>query len=158
MSVTIERYRDRLADWPASLDDLVRDVAAEDSTFVDNAVGDVLNALTRTEGLDEGVKAALAVDALAFRLSTRHGGVWETYLGPEWSGTDKQGRSFTNPPREAITEEVIETWRSRRTVVRHPLARAKYADAAWDLAQIAGVPRDVEDARAAIDAYIEEKG
>lgn len=161
MSVIIERYRERLGeDWPAPLDDLVRDVVtSEETTFIDRTLGRILTALAGTEGLSESVKAAVAVDALAFELSTHHGGVWETYLGPQWSfGKDVNGHPITNPPREAITEEMIEAWRLRRPEVQHPFARARYADAAWDLAPIAGVKRNVEDARAAIDAYLEAEG
>jgi len=81
--------------------------------------------------------------------------IWGSYFGPmaELSQGDK---TIYVPDISALVPEVIDYWGQRSLESKNPMMRARYADAAWDLAGvIANVKPNHEHARAAIDSYIE---
>ncbi len=151
-----DRFRPKLgADWPVILPAMLDAVLAADSHTPESVIGRVLGAWSGDEQLDESLRKALTLDAVAFLLSERHGGEWgQTYLGPFASGQDNAGKVCTVPARETVTVEAIEHWRERARAIEHHTARARYSDAAWDLAPLVGVSRDREDAVRAVDSYL----
>jgi Domain of unknown function (DUF4209) len=143
------------ADWPAPLDAMFDAVLTDDPHNPESVIGRVLGAWSGDERLDENLRKTLTLDAIALLLSERHGGEWgKTHFGPFASGTEKDGEVFTVPPREAITSEAVDHWRDRARTLKHHVARARYSDAAWDLAPLVGVTRDREDAVRAVDSYL----
>lgn len=99
------------------------------------------------------VDAALKAELFAWNLFANSSGEespWGTHFGP--SG---QIGTHEVPPRSGLTAELLGFWTQRLGEAKHPRLRARYADAAWDLATITdGVPPQVAAAHAAIDAYI----
>jgi Domain of unknown function (DUF4209) len=150
------RFRPKLgADWPVPLSAMLDAVVANDSHNPESIIGRVLGGWSGDEQLDENLRKALTLDALAFLLSERHGGEWgKTYFGPFASGSGKAGKVSTVPPRETLTSEAVEHWRERARNVDHHVARARYSDAAWDLATLVGIKRDRDDAVRAVDSYL----
>jgi hypothetical protein len=62
---------------------------------------------------------------------------------------------FRNPDIAWIDEAVLKYWARRKTEVRHPLLRTRYADLVWDLSKPAGNPRPpIEAAQIAVDGYM----
>ncbi len=155
-----ERYKARLAEWPTPIDELITDaLIANRASLAIPMLGRVLGSLSATEGIDETTRLQLLSDAIAFQLMAtfKQPHCWgNTYFGPWAELQDNDGKVITNPPRECLTAEVVETWRARVGVVTHPVGVARYADGAWDIAPLAGTRRLVGDARAAIDAYLTE--
>ncbi|MEQ8769227.1 MAG: DUF4209 domain-containing protein [Phycisphaerales bacterium] len=126
---------------------------------IELTLGRELAELSSDETIEESHRHALIPDALAFELFHGPQRPWGgAYFGPWASGPAEDGKSFERPGRSRITPEVINTWRSRRETVTHAIAVARYSDAAWDLALLAGVSRDPDDARAAVDAYLTDDG
>ncbi|MEM6332605.1 MAG: DUF4209 domain-containing protein [Planctomycetota bacterium] len=118
-------------------------------------IGRAIASWLRDKEVDTSLLKPLTLDALAFQLSDRHGRAWgQTYFGPWGSGTDINHNQLTAPPRAAITKEAIQHWRQRGRSLQHHTARARFLDAAWDLATLAGINRDRDDAILAIDSYI----
>ncbi len=151
-----DRFRPKLgADWPVLLPAMLDAVVADDSHNPESVIGRVLGAWSGDEQLDENLRKALTLDALAFLLSERHGSEWgKTYFGPFASGSDKAGKVWTVPAREALTPEALEHWRERARTLDHHVACARYSDAAWDLSLLVGIKRDREDAVRAVDSYL----
>ncbi len=81
---------------------------------------------------------------------------WGTYFGPGSILEQADGTRFEVPGLQQITPETIAYWKSRAGAASHPVMKARYADAVWDLAKkAAGTKPDVEFARTAIDAYLD---
>lgn len=115
----------------------------------------VFRSLREDGAIPEDARKVLDADVLLFDLNTaRAGGVteWGTYFGP-WGSARRGDTLVTAPPASTITPEMIQTWRARYGAVKHPALRARYADAAWDLAKLAGAKPDIRDCHGAIDAY-----
>lgn len=54
-----------------------------------------------------------------------------------------------------VTPDVLDYWHRRSAEATHPMLRARYADASWDLAALVKDRRpDVLDARTAVDSYV----
>jgi hypothetical protein len=156
MGEIADRFRSRLgADWPAPLPAMLDAALAQDSHHPESVVGRVLEEWSADGTVDQVIRGALELDALAFVLSDHHGGEWgDTYFGPWGSGTTKAGEVITAPRRERLTEAAVKHWRSRAGLLEHHVARARLSDAAWDLAPLVGLTRRREDAVRAIDSYI----
>ena len=156
MGSIADRFRPKLgADWPVVLPAMLDAVLEDDSHNPESVIGRVLGTWSGDEQLDESLRKALTLDAIAFLLSERHGGEWgQTYLGPFAAGQDNAGKVWTVPAREVVAADAIEHWRERARSIEHHIARARYSDTAWDLAPLVGVKRDREDAVRAVDSYL----
>lgn len=127
----------------------------EDAHEPEEVVGNILDAWSADETVNEELRRALGQDALAFVLSDHHGREWgDAHFGPWGSGQSVSGEVITAPRRERLTQGTIEHWRSRAELLTHHVARARYSDAAWDLAPLVGLVPCREDAIRAIDSYI----
>lgn len=156
MSDIADRFRPRLGtDWPKPLAAMLDAAMAEDAHEPEHVIGRILESWAADETVDQAIREALAHDAIAFELSDHHGGEWgDTHFGPWGSGRTKAGDVVTAPRRERLTEAAVEHWRSRAEFLEHHVARARFSDAAWDLASVLGLTRRREDAIRAIDSYI----
>jgi len=150
------RFRPKLdKDWPQPLAAMLDAALAEDAHEPEHMVGRILEAWAAEETVDEAVREALRHDALAFVLSDHHGREWgDGHFGPWGSMRSESGEVITAPRRERLTEAAVEHWRSRAELLEHHVARARFSDAAWDLASVLGLKRRREDAIRAIDSYI----
>src|SRR5664280_2794469 len=105
----------------------------------------------------EAENAAAWSDELAFALTPpQHENPWNTYFGPMGSSTSKDRQRTTFFPDIVGTPVgAVDYWSQRARSLSHPLLKARYADLAWDMAQVIGQKkRDPEDARVAIDANL----
>lgn len=70
--------------------------------------------------------------------------------------TSEWGTHFCGPDVRRIDSAVVAHWGRRRDQVRHPVMQARYADLLWDFRKyVTGRRADVNDARVAIDSYVD---
>ncbi|MEM1165519.1 MAG: DUF4209 domain-containing protein [Planctomycetota bacterium] len=128
---------------------------ADDKSSPEKAIAATITAWIQEEVFSAEHRNQAIADAIALDLSTRDSSQWEgCFFGPWASGTLENGDPFTIPPQSAITADFIQHCRLRAGQVDHPVAVARFLDLAWDLASLAGIDKDVEDARRATDSYI----
>jgi hypothetical protein len=151
-----DRFRPKLGpDWPKPLPAMLDAALGDDAHDPEHLIGRILQSWSSEETLDGDLQAALRADALALNLSDHHGGEWgATYFGPWGSMRTESGEVVTAPPRESLNAEAVAQWRERAEAIEHHVARARFSDAAWDLAGLVGQDRRREDALLAIDSYI----
>jgi lysyl-tRNA synthetase class 1 len=105
---------------------------------------------------EEDCKVLLAEHSVFFFTKSRVGlSVWGTYFAPmyEWTEGEKTGR---NPDISPLDCDTVAHWEQRASASKNPLMKARYADAAWDLAKVIANSRpNHECARMAIDGYVE---
>jgi lysyl-tRNA synthetase class 1 len=105
---------------------------------------------------EEDWRVFLAEHSVFFFAKSRMGpSVWGTYFTPmyEWTEGEKTGRS---PDIAELDAETVAHWEQRASASKNPLMKARYADAAWDLAKVIANSRpNHECARMAIDGYVE---
>lgn len=96
-------------------------------------------------------------EVLAFGLATgRHENPWNSYFGPMGSGIDGQGKTFYFPDIAGTVPETVDHWAARARSLKHPFLKSRYADLAWEMSGLIGKrKRDPEDARIAVDAYLD---
>ena len=81
--------------------------------------------------------------------------VWGTYFRPMVEYTQGQN-TVRNPDIAQLNVDTLVHWQQRATETNNPVMKARYADAAWDLAKpIANRQPDYKCAGLAIDGYIE---
>lgn len=79
---------------------------------------------------------------------------WGTYFRPMFTEVAPDGK--ISPDISQLTPEIIDHWRMRSKLARHPVLRARYADLCWFLGKkVTGRGEKVRVARTAIDAYLE---
>lgn len=102
---------------------------------------------------------ALFSEAWVFGLvANYHGevGNWGGYFGPGMAFEGEDGHVHCAPDLQEFTPATIAHWASRAHEARHPVLRARYADAAWDLSpSVQDGRRDPDLARIAVDGYLE---
>jgi hypothetical protein len=77
-----------------------------------------------------------------------------TYFRPRFTEVSPDGS--ISPDISQLTPEIIDHWRMRSTLARHPVLRARYADLCWVLGKkVTGGREKVGVARTAIDGYLE---
>ena len=83
-------------------------------------------------------------------------GFWGTHFGPMAIFSGGEGKpNIVIPDISALGAETIEHWERRAEETSNPSMKARYADAAWDLAKvICGAKPNHQMARAASDAYL----
>jgi hypothetical protein len=99
----------------------------------------------------------LQMEILAFALREERPdqvSEWGTRYGPTLTWTSETNETKEWPDRNEITPDGIAYWTRRAQEASHPVLKARYAGAAWDLARLAGVRPDYRMAQAAIDAAV----
>lgn len=93
--------------------------------------------------------------------------VWDMHWQPISTMVDAKGGEHHSPSVKLATDDTIREWSRRARIAEHPVLRARYADLAWEVGKyrIVAARKDAEapkpirpnadDARRAIDAYIE---
>src|ERR1019366_256585 len=82
--------------------------------------------------------------------------VWGTYFGPMSRFPMTDGSEVQSPDITTLGRDIIEYWQERSKQAVHPVLRARYADAVWDLAvRVTGTRAPVEYAYLAIDSYLQ---
>jgi len=143
---------------PASMEEIIQHYDAMGEPFTQHHISSELNAargalvdLSRAEF--DGAWA----EVLAFALDTdSHGNPWNSYFGPTGSKTYEDGTVVYFPDIKGTAAITVDHWVSRSRSVQHPFLKSRYADLAWEMAgPIGGRKRDPDDARLAIDSYLQ---
>jgi hypothetical protein len=143
---------------PASIEDIVRRYDAKEEPFNEFTVSGELGA-ARGALVDPSQPDILGAwaEVLAFGLATgRHENPWNSYFGPNGSSTDAEGKTFYFPDIAGTPAVAVDHWAARARLLKHPFLKARYADLVWEMSGLIGKrKRDPEDARIAIDAYLD---
>jgi hypothetical protein len=143
---------------PPSLEEIVQryDIRGEPFTIHDIS-RDLIAARNVLVDPSEAEKFGAWAEALAFALAAgRHENPWNCYFGPSGSSTDADGNVYYSPDIEGTPAATVDHWAKRARSLTHPFLKGRYADLAWEMSRIIGNRRrDVEDARIAIDAYLD---
>ena len=85
---------------------------------------------------------------------------WGTHFGPMAIFPDRDGKpTVVSPDISALDAETVAHWEQRAEEANDPVMKARYADAAWDLAKvICGARPNHRMARIASDAYLTAVG
>lgn len=143
---------------PASLEEIIQRFDATTEPFDEYAVSRELNgARAALVDLSDADKLGAWAEVLAFALAKdRHENPWNSYFGPMGSSTDADGRIYYSPDITGTPPETVMHWAERARALKHPFLKARYADLAWDMSgPIGNRKRDAEDARIAIDSYLD---
>lgn len=111
------------------------------------------------EGLTAEERKGAFGEAVVFSLLPRfvdETSVWGTYFGPMSRVPQTDGSERHFPDIAGLDAEIIDHWQERSKRASHPVLRARYADAVWDLSARAIETRPpVEYAHIATDAYLD---
>lgn len=111
------------------------------------------------EGLTDDERKGAWAEGAVFNLSSKIRGeasVWGTHFGPLVTLPKEDGTEAHSPDIKAFDVGVLDHWKERSKQAIHPVLRARYADAVWDLQELAiGSRPGVEYAQIAIDAYLD---
>jgi hypothetical protein len=142
---------------PASIEEIVRRYDAKKEPFNEFTIGGEVNA-ARSALVDPTEPESLGAwaEVLAFALATgQHEKPWNSYFGPMGSETYPDGKTIYFPDIAETPAVTVDHWAARARAVNHPFLKARYADLAWEMSRLIGKrKRDPEDARIAIDAYL----
>jgi lysyl-tRNA synthetase class 1 len=143
---------------PASLEEIIQRFDAREEPFNEFSVSGELNAArgALVEPTDAESLGAWA-EVLAFALATdRHENPWNSYFGPMGSGVKADGAKVYFPDISDTPPEAVAHWSARARALKHPFLKARYADLTWEMSGPIGQrKRDPEDARIAIDSYLD---
>ncbi len=143
---------------PASLEEIVQRFDAKENPFDEFAISGELTA-ARGALVDPTEAETLGAwsEVLAFALATgRHENPWNSYFGPMGSGADAEGNTHYFPDIAGTPPGAVGHWAVRARSLKHPFLKARYADLAWEMSGLIGKhKRDPEDARIAIDSYLD---
>jgi lysyl-tRNA synthetase class 1 len=143
---------------PASIEEIIQRYDAKEEPFTEFNIGGELNA-ARIALIDPSEPENLGAwaEVLAFGLATgRHENPWNSYFGPIGSGTDTAGKTVFFPDIAGTPAVTVDHWTARARSLKHPFLKARYADLAWEMSGLIGQrKRDPEDARIAVDTYLD---
>jgi len=143
---------------PASLEEIVQRYDAKEEPFNEFIISGELNP-ARSALIDPTGPESLGAwaEVLAFALATgRHENPWNSYFGPGASATDAEGKTLYFPDIAGTPPNAVTHWASRARMLKHPFLKGRYADLAWEMSALIGNrKRNPEDARIAIDAYLD---
>jgi hypothetical protein len=143
---------------PASLEGIVQRYDAKEEPFNEFTMASELQtALGVLGSMSEPEHVGAWAEALAFALAAgQHENPWNSYFGPGTSGTNADGSRFFSPDIAGTPSVTVDHWSSRARSLKHPFLKARYADLAWEMSGPIGLrKRDPEDARIAIDSYVD---
>jgi hypothetical protein len=113
----------------------------------------------RGEALCEDERKGALAEVMVFNLlpgDDDQPSCWGTYFGPTSRLPGNDGTEIQIPDVSEFDADIIDHWEQRSGLAVHPVLRARYADAVWDLAErVTGTRPSVEYAQTAIDAYLE---
>jgi hypothetical protein len=79
---------------------------------------------------------------------------WGTYFGPMMVGRGKDGEKVESPDIKNVSEAMVTHWLTRMRSAQHPVLKARYADAAWDVGRkLFGKLVPILAAQIAVDSY-----
>jgi hypothetical protein len=143
---------------PASLEQIVQRYDAKEEPFNEFTIGGELET-ARGALVDppQPENVGAWAEVLAFALATdQHEDPWNSYFGPMGSRTDAEGKKHYFPDIAGTPPDVVTHWAARARLLKHPFLNARYADLAWEMSGPIGKrKRDPEDARIAIDSYLD---
>ncbi|WP_354097957.1 DUF4209 domain-containing protein [Bradyrhizobium sp. S3.2.12] len=143
---------------PALVEEIIQRYDAKDEPFNEFAITGEMRALsTVLVDPSESERAGIWAEYLAFDLTTgQHENPWNSYFGPMGSGTNDQGQRVYFPDIAGTAPITVDHWAERARSLNHPFLKARYADLAWEMsAPIGKRKRDVDDARLAVDCYLD---
>jgi Domain of unknown function (DUF4209) len=143
---------------PASLEEIIQRYDAKEEPFAEFDIAGELRATSAAlVDLSDAEKAGAWTEYLAFALATgQHQNPWNSYFGPMGSVTDAEGKIFFSPDIAGTPPDAVTHWAIRARSLKHPFLKARYADLAWEMSVLIGKrKRDPEDARLAIDSYLD---
>jgi Domain of unknown function (DUF4209) len=144
---------------PASLEEIVQRYDAKEEPFTEFDIGGELNAARNALiGPSEPETCGAWAEGLAFALATgqHNENPWNSYFGPVGSGTDAAGKRVFFPDIAGTPAVTVDHWAARARSLKHPFLKARYADLAWEMSGLIGQrKRDPDDARLAIDSYLD---
>jgi hypothetical protein len=139
-----------------------------DELELSNQLHQTLMQLGRPLTTSEKRGAFAVIGGLRFMSRRMYGNlVWDMYWQPLSGWTDAQGTIHRDPDVAQVGNSTIAEWARLAQLAQHPVLRARFADLAWEIAKFcvaagrgdspepAPIQPDVEDARLAIDAYLE---
>src|SRR6185437_11105602 len=143
---------------PAALEKIVQYFNAKEEPFTGHDVAGALRAASAAlKDPSEPERNGAWAEYLAFALATdHHENPWNSYFGPMGSGEDGKGDRIYFPDIVGTPRDVVPHWANRARTLKHPFLKARYADLAWEMSgPIGNQKRNVEDARVAIDSYLD---
>ena len=143
---------------PSSLEDIVQRYDATEEPYTEHDIGGELkSARGALVNPSESENLGAWSEVLAFALATgRHESPWNSYFGPMGSGTDANGNKVYFPDIEGTPPDAVLHWAFRARSLKYPFLKARYADLAWEMSGPIGQRnRDADDARIAIDCYLD---
>lgn len=147
-----------MSDLPEAVLAILKPFDKREDGFDESEVSGAFGRLLKEDKTGETLCESARPHRVLFRLSEGSGAdssPWGTYFGPVFTGTLDDGTNWESPSIHDVTKEVLEAWRAGYAAVQHPILKARYADAIWDLSAAATVDRpDVSYARTAIDCYV----
>jgi lysyl-tRNA synthetase class 1 len=143
---------------PVSLEEIVQRYDGKEGPFTEFDIGRELNA-ARSALIDpsEPEKLGAWAEVLAFALATgQHENPWNSYFGPMGSATDADDKTIYFPDIAGTPAVTVDHWAARARSLKHPFLKARYADLVWEMSGLIGKrKRNLEDARIAIDSYLD---
>lgn len=122
-------------------------------------MGSLFRGAINAEALAEEQRKGAEAESWVFNLYSKSRGevsAWGTHFGPMASFPKEDGSEAHYPDIDQFDAEVFDHWKERSKEAVHPVLRARYADAVWDLQERAIRTRpEIEYAQIAVDAYLE---
>lgn len=124
--------------------------------FRESAIVDALQAIRESVPVGDQRRWWAEWAAGMFHATDDGKSIWGTVFAPAMVFRNDAGHDVYVPDIKDADEETINYWTTRSQVSKHSILRARYADLAWEFAQIVAQPkRDFRNARTAIDAYVD---
>lgn len=124
-----------------------------------HTAADAVYALAKKQELSVEEETLLARDMAPLTLHAVDRGVscWGTHFGPFFERTMEDGSQISVPDLSEISESTIQSWIELANQLQHPVLKARYADAVWDLQPrfCPSMKRPYAMAALAVDAYID---
>jgi hypothetical protein len=126
----------------------------------DHDVHSAISELRKRE-IDAGLGYPLesVAECVAFMFCPEYhwkGDGWDSYYGPMFGMTDKDGKPAYSPDIKQLDAATFTYWDKRAREAKHPLLKIRYADLCWEFQKrITGASPHIDMARIAIDSSID---
>ncbi len=143
---------------PDEVADVLSEFDRRDDVFEVSKIEYAVSRSVQNDSVPEDRQAGWWAERSAFAFRPRRAsedGPWKTYFRPLMSAPATNGEMLYFPDLAEADADVIEYWKFRAKVAKHPVLVARYADLVWDTTSfVTGGKRDVGNARLAIDSYL----